>query len=78
VVLSGDDGSVNAVAISPDSRWIVTGRGDKTVRLWLLQLNDLISLARASVGRNFSNAEWQLYFPGEKYRKTFSDLPGSD
>jgi hypothetical protein len=33
---------------------------------------------RITVGRNFSADEWQLYFPGEKYRKTFDDLPGPD
>jgi hypothetical protein len=26
----------------------------------------------------YSIDEWQLYFPGEKYRKTFPDLPGPD
>jgi hypothetical protein len=35
-------------------------------------------LARSSVGRNFFADEWQLYFPGEKYHKTFPDLPGPD
>jgi hypothetical protein len=49
-----------------------------TARLWLLQVNDLVDLARITVGRNFSADEWQLYFPGEKYRKTFSDLSGPD
>jgi hypothetical protein len=56
------------VAISPD----------KTARLWLLQMSDLVGLARTIVGRNFFTDEWQLYFPGEKYRKTFPDLPGPD
>jgi hypothetical protein len=28
--------------------------------------------------RNFSAEEWQLYFPGKKYNKTFPDLPGPD
>jgi len=32
-------------------------------------------LARVTVGRNFSIDEWQLYFPGEPYRKTFAELP---
>jgi hypothetical protein len=66
------------VAISPDNRWVVTGSHDQTARLWLLQINDLINLARITVGRNFSNDEWRLYFPGEKYRKTFPDLPGPE
>jgi len=41
-------------------------------------VNDLVDLARTVVGRNFSNDEWQLYFPGEKYRKTFDELPEPD
>ena len=78
VVLRGHDDWVTAVAISPDNRWVVTGSGDKTARLWLLQMKDLMHLARIMVGRNFSADEWRLYFPGEKYRKTFADLPGPD
>jgi len=69
---------VNAVAISPDNHWVVTGSTDNTARLWLLQVDDLIDLARITAGRNFSADEWGLYFPGEKYRKTFPDLPGPD
>jgi WD40 repeat protein len=78
VVLRGHDGEVNAEAVSPDNRWLVTGSLDKTARLWLLQMNDLVGLARTVVGRNFLVDEWQLYFPGEQYRKTFPDLPGPD
>jgi WD40 repeat protein len=66
------------VAISADDRWIVTGSDDKTARLWLLQMNDLMNLARITVGRNFSADEWRLYFPGEKYRKSFEELPSGD
>jgi WD40 repeat protein len=78
VVLRGHDGSVYAVAISPDNHWVVTGSEDKTARLWLLQTKDLMNLARTTVGRNFSADEWRLYFPGEKYRKTFDELPAPD
>jgi len=78
VVLRGHEGPVYAVAISPDNRWVVTGSDDKMARLWLLQMKDLMHLARIMVGRNFSADEWRLYFPGEKYRKTFADLPGPD
>jgi WD40 repeat protein len=78
VILSGHELPIMAVAISADNHWIVTGSGDGTARLWLLQINDLINLARITVGRNFSADEWRLYFPGEKYRKTFPDLPGPD
>jgi WD40 repeat protein len=38
------------VAFSRDNRWVVTGSADKTARLWLLQENDLINLARIAAG----------------------------
>jgi WD40 repeat protein len=76
VILRGHDGTVSAVAISPDNRWLVTGSCDNTARLWVLQRDDLIDLAHRTLGRNFFADEWQLYFPGEKYRKTFPDLSG--
>jgi hypothetical protein len=66
------------VAISPDNRCVVTGSSDKTARLWLLQMKGLIDYAGITVGRNFSADEWRLYFPSEKYRKTFDELPGLD
>ena len=79
IVLRGHGSTVSVVAISPDNRWVVTACSlDRTARLWLLQENDLINLAGVTAGRNFSADEWQLYFPGEKYRKTFPDLPGPD
>jgi hypothetical protein len=81
VVLAGRDGFVYEVAISNDSHWLVTisdpiRRPDRTARLWLLQVNDLIDSAGAIAGRNFSSEEWNIYFPGELYHKTFSDFPG--
>ena len=78
IVLWGHENAVVAVAISPDNHWVVTGSEDKTARLWLLQTKDLMNLAHTTVGRNFSADEWRLYFPGEKYRKTFDELPAPD
>ncbi|HYU35631.1 MAG TPA: WD40 repeat domain-containing protein, partial [Thermoanaerobaculia bacterium] len=40
VRLQGHEGSITAMAISPDSRWLATGSGDKTARLWDLTAAD--------------------------------------
>jgi WD40 repeat protein len=66
VALCSHGDALTAVAISPDNRWVVTGSLDNTARLWLPQVNDLMNLARITVGRNFSDDEWRLYFPSEK------------
>ena len=52
------------------------GRSEQDV--FLEQMSKLIDLARAAAGRNLTTDEWKRYFPGEKYRKTFPDLPGPD
>jgi hypothetical protein len=68
----------NSPVISSDNPWLATGSKDNTARLWLLQVSDLIELARVVAGRNLSAEESKLYFPGEPYHKTFPDLPGPD
>jgi WD40 repeat protein len=77
VVLRGYKGTVSAVAISPDNHWLVTGSTNHSARRWPLQVNDLMDLARVTVGRNFTTKEWKLYFHDEPYHRTFSDLPGA-
>ena len=40
MVLRGHEREVDAVAISPNNCWVVTGSIDKTARLWLLQMSE--------------------------------------
>jgi WD40 repeat protein len=75
VVLKGHEDSVTAVAFSPDNRWVVTGSDDGTARLWLLQIEDLLVLARRTAGRNLSKDEWQTFLPGQPYFEVFPNLP---
>jgi WD40 repeat protein len=78
IVLHGQEGRITALAVGPDNQWLATGSSDGAARLWPLRMNTLIELARGKTGRNLTADEWKLYFPGEKYRKTFPELPGPD
>jgi WD40 repeat protein len=64
--LDGHQDSVSALAFSPDSRWLVTGGydRDRTVRLWPLQIDDLMELACQGAGGEPAAEDWQSVFPG--------------
>jgi WD40 repeat protein len=55
--------------------WAVTGSYDKTAPLGLLQIEDLLVLARRTAGRNLSKDEWQTFLPGQPYFEVFPGLP---
>ena len=57
IVLRGHGGTIYGVAISPDGRWLVTGSDDMTARLWHLRLDELMDLARRTLGSNVADEE---------------------
>ena len=75
IVLRGHEGKVAAVAVAPDNRSLLTWSTDGTARRWTLDQNALLTQARRIAGRNLTHQEWNQYFPGKLYRKTFDDLP---
>jgi WD40 repeat protein len=65
----GHESTVWAVAASPDSRYLVSGSADQTVRLWNLQTRELIvTIFRGEDG------EWVIWTPQGYY----TGSPGAD
>jgi eukaryotic-like serine/threonine-protein kinase len=62
VLLRGHSGSVRAVAISLDGRWLITGSDDRTILLRDLRIEALIDLARQNAGRELTTEEKQKYY----------------
>lgn len=60
LTLPGNGMGLTSVAFSPDGKWFATS-GDSGVRVYLLDIDDLVALARTRVTRTLSNQECQKY-----------------
>jgi WD40 repeat protein len=66
---------ISGGAVSADGRWLITGAWNR-VEFWNMRLDELRDLACRTAGRNLNEQdEWNVYFPGQRYRKTCNDLP---
>jgi WD40 repeat protein len=74
IVLRGHESSIDILNFSPDERWLAT-RSDSTIRLWNLEMGQVVSIACKLGGRNFTSAEWAQFFPNDEYRKTCEQWP---
>ena len=60
LTFAGDGAELNDLSFSPDGKLLATG-GDNGVRVYLLQLDDLIALARTRVTRGLTSDECLKY-----------------
>ncbi|HSS94728.1 MAG TPA: hypothetical protein VLR46_12190 [Candidatus Dormibacteraeota bacterium] len=59
--LPGHSGTVGQVAFSPDGKRLASTGGDGKIRIWALDLDDLIALARHRLTRSLTTAECLQY-----------------
>jgi WD40 repeat protein len=64
--LTGHTDRVTAASFSPDGSRLATAGQDGTVRVYLLNIEELIALARARLTRSLSAAECQQYLHMEQ------------
>ena len=50
-----------------DNDWLIARSSDQVVRLWRLDLADLVDVACQALGRMVSLEELKLYLPAEKF-----------
>ena len=61
LVLIGHDDNILDLAFSPDGSMLASRSGDDTVRIWALDVDDLISIARQKVARSLTDDECRQY-----------------
>ncbi len=59
--LTGHAGDVRSIGFSPDGSGLATSSGDGVVRIWALDLDDLIEIARGELTRGLTDAECSQY-----------------
>jgi WD40 repeat protein/energy-coupling factor transporter ATP-binding protein EcfA2 len=75
--LRGSKGDITSLSFSANGNSLVSGSLDHSVIAWDLVPLSWLEEACTRTGRNFTGAEWELYFPGEPYRVTCQQWPAN-
>ncbi len=61
---------IYSLSFSPDGKNLISADYDGKIMLWEVDPNTWKQMTCQRIGRNFTQEEWRLYFPGEEYRIT--------
>lgn len=73
--LVGHQAIVSSVALIPDGNLLFSASTDGKIMVWDVNIQHWLDAACIRAGRNFSDAELGLFFPGEDDRDTCLNLP---
>jgi WD40 repeat protein len=69
---------ISSLAFSRDGKKLVSGHDDGAIVLWDVDPQSWSDKTCQRVGRNFTQAEWQQYFPEETYHITCPQWPAGE
>ncbi|MFZ5910796.1 MAG: toll/interleukin-1 receptor domain-containing protein [Chloroflexota bacterium] len=69
---------IDQLDFSHDGNLFVSSDFDGVIKGWPIGYDAWINKACQRTGRNFTQAEWQQYFPGESYRLTCPQWPAGE
>ena len=76
--LAGHFAGVSGLAFSPDGNTLASGDENGVVILWTTGEETWTALACGSAGRNLTQQEWALFFPGKAYLVTCPQWPAGE
>ena len=74
--LTGSTAAVTALAFHPGDGFLYAGEAGGGIARWDFDLTSWIRRACELAGRNFYEEEWDVFFPGERYRPTCPQWEG--
>lgn len=69
---------INSLKYKLDGRTLVSGDYEGNIILWDMESGTWIEKACRRAGKNFTQAEWIQYFPGEEYRLSCPQWPAGE
>jgi len=69
---------ISSLAFSPNGEYLISADSDGNIMLWEAGSNRWKLATCQRIGRNFTQEEWALYFPGEDYRITCPQWPAGN